>query len=452
MANIPSSEDVLETLIRRGWCFRDVEDIKFLIQLNVATCGGSGYVDSVESELLNMDLMSFGGKYLPDSSVINKSSHLQGPKVLQIVSVRDIYQSSIESQARSSRNRRLLRFGLTDGHSEIVAIEYSPVVAIADDIVPGTKVRLENKAAIHSGILCLNPKTITVLGGIVQSLYEEWQMTQKYSGFSRSTLRLSQKNDGDGPPPFEKLKLGVCLQKNAQHQSSSYASESMPRASGPTLVKPGGGKSLNQNLDSIVDEVDGDQKAASFTGNSEGKSSSSESRPKEVAEAVPVQNQAAAQKLLQKMSHPSRDNRHFRGPRNREKGMQEESTMTLDEWERIKNRGKGKQEEPLTLDEWERMKGGGKPQLRDGIQDISRDEEIAWQLQNQLDIEDSHVKAGNGVEAEKIRMNMFNFEGRDESPHGLKLVFLQFKGSQFMKPVDDAEIQAERTKIMSSIN
>ncbi|XP_043699331.1 tudor domain-containing protein 3 [Telopea speciosissima] len=400
MANIPSSEAVLETLIHRGWCFRDLEDIKFLIQLNVATCSGLDYADSVESELLNMDLMSFGGKSLPDSSVIKKSSHLQGPKVLQIVSVRDVYQSTIESQSRNSRDRRLLRFVLTDGNSEVVAIEYSPIVAIADDIVPGAKVRLENKAAIHSGILCLKPKAVTVLGGLVQSLYEEWQMTRKYSGFSRSTLRLSQKNDGDGPPPFEQLKIGVCSQRNAQHHNSSYASESVPRASGPIFVKPGGGNVLNQTLDSKVDEMDGDQKAASLTGNPEGNPSSSESRPKEVAEAVPVQNQAAAQKLLQKMSQPSRDDRHsrpFRGPRNRGKEKQEE--------------------ESLTLDEWERIKGGGKSQLRDEIQDISRDEEIAWQLQNQLNIEDSqdsHVKAGKDLDAEKIRMSMFNFERRDE--------------------------------------
>ena len=48
---------------------------------------------------------------------------------------------------------------------------------------------------------------MSVIGGTVQSLYEEWQMNQKYSGLSRPSLRLSQSDDGAGPPPFEKLDI-----------------------------------------------------------------------------------------------------------------------------------------------------------------------------------------------------------------------------------------------------
>lgn len=73
----------------------------------------------------------------------------------------------------------------------------------------GWQVRLEDKAPIHSGIVCLNPKVLTMLGGVVRSLHEEWQMNKKYSGFSRSSLRLSQESDGSGPPPFEKLQVGL---------------------------------------------------------------------------------------------------------------------------------------------------------------------------------------------------------------------------------------------------
>lgn len=73
----------------------------------------------------------------------------------------------------------------------------------------GWQVCLKNKAVIHSGVVCLNPKVLTVIGGVVPSLYEEWQMNKKYSGFSRSSLRLSKESDGTGPPPFEKLQIGV---------------------------------------------------------------------------------------------------------------------------------------------------------------------------------------------------------------------------------------------------
>lgn len=62
---------------------------------------------------------------------------------LQVVSVRDIYQSSIDGSFKTSqRNRRLLRFALTDGHNEVIAIEYSPISTISDEISPGTKVYL----------------------------------------------------------------------------------------------------------------------------------------------------------------------------------------------------------------------------------------------------------------------------------------------------------------------
>lgn len=72
----------------------------------------------------------------------------------------------------------------------------------------GWQVRLEKKIPMHNGIVCLNPKVVTLIGGVVPSLYEEWQMNKKYSGFSRS-LRLSNESDGVGPPPFEKLQVGV---------------------------------------------------------------------------------------------------------------------------------------------------------------------------------------------------------------------------------------------------
>lgn len=91
-----------------------------------------------------------------------------------------------------------------------------------------------------------------------------------------------------------------------------------------------------------------------------------------VVESFPVQNQAASQKLLQKISTSNQDNRHSRGRR---------------------YRGKGKEEEPavFTLEEWEKRKAGAKPFVNHKLPDTSNDEDLAWQLQNQLDLEDSHV-------------------------------------------------------------
>ena len=91
-----------------------------------------------------------------------------------------------------------------------------------------------------------------------------------------------------------------------------------------------------------------------------------------MAESVPVQNQAASQKLLQKLNNQNQNDRHSKGR---------------------KHKGKEKREEPptCTLDEWERRKSGAKPHLGNEHPNISHDEDLAWQLQNQFDLRDSYV-------------------------------------------------------------
>ncbi|KAG2579155.1 hypothetical protein PVAP13_6NG239500 [Panicum virgatum] len=57
----------------------------------------------------------------------------------EVVSVRDIYRSSIDVSFKNPQQRRLLRFGLTDGICEAVAIEFSSIPFITEEIAPGTK-------------------------------------------------------------------------------------------------------------------------------------------------------------------------------------------------------------------------------------------------------------------------------------------------------------------------
>lgn len=93
-----------------------------------------------------------------------------------------------------------------------------------------------------------------------------------------------------------------------------------------------------------------------------------------MAEAVPVQNQAAAQKLLQKMSQPPpRGGHRSRGQRHRGRGREEEESHLL------------------TLEEWERRKTSANLSATHQFPDVSQDEDLARQLQQQLDFEDFHV-------------------------------------------------------------
>lgn len=79
---------------------------------------------------------------------------------------------------------------------------------------------------MHSGILCLNKKVITVLGGVVQSLYDEWQLKRKYMNVSRYKLRSSQENASSYPPPFEKLQVRA-LGRGTSSTSYTPSSEGM---------------------------------------------------------------------------------------------------------------------------------------------------------------------------------------------------------------------------------
>ncbi|TQD97106.1 hypothetical protein C1H46_017195 [Malus baccata] len=405
-----ASDAAIETLRTRGWCFGDLEQVKAMILIHSALSDDTRtVVDSVESELTNVDLKSISSRSLPDPHTLRKSSHLLGPKVLQIAWVRDVTRCSVEDFARNSNSRRLLKLGLTDGHSEVAAVEYSHIPAIPDDVVPGTKVRLEGKATIRSGIVCLNPKVVTVLGGVVQSLYEEWQMNKKYSGFSRSSLRLSQESDGKGPPPFEKLQIGVAKSRFPQQDKSSHFLDVSSKISGPivinTEVRPVGRqqnlqlKANDEDKSYKKSEIDNTRKADFLDEGTQDKPSGSATttRPKEAIEAVPVQNQAAAQKLLQTMSYQNRDDKHSRGRQFRGKGRQEEEPVVY------------------TLDEWEKIKAGAKPSIGGAFTSCSRDEELARQLQTQLDLEDYHVQKGPpDVDAENIKMSMFSYQKDDD--------------------------------------
>ncbi|KAG5032352.1 hypothetical protein JHK82_015937 [Glycine max] len=446
---------VLETLRKRGWCLEDTDRLKAIIDIQSALADDrSRLVDSVESELLNSDLRSIAAKSLPQPSLLrNASTFLHGPK---ISSVRDISKSSVDEFLKNSGDRRVLRLCLTDGHYEITAVEYSHIPSIPDNVVPGTKIlilaeavvtslmqvvrgsfpkfvvlysvdhrkfvlvsdqiRLENKVAVHNGIVCLNPKVLTVLGGVVQSLYEEWEMNQKYSGFSRSSLRKLENRDTGGPPQFVKLQVGsssgiadynssrsrkpVAVVGEAEMRPTSTADYNSSRSRKPIAVVGEAGlrptdfqQDPNQKADANLQSKPPQERAEDKA------SSSSGTRPKEVVESVPVQNQAAAQKLLQKLNHPSQNDRHHRG------------------W---KHRGKGKQEDPVvfTLEEYENRKAQTKPSIKDWDLDISRDEHLARQLQNQLDLEDSRVGRGTYEDkAQDIRMSMFAYERDSDSSH-----------------------------------
>ncbi|CAH8286144.1 unnamed protein product [Eruca vesicaria subsp. sativa] len=404
---------VINTLTNRGWCFKEADYLNPLVTQISSSIGATNQtpaiVDSVEAELLNMDIRLIGGKSLPDATELRRCSHLQGPKVLQISSVRDVTKSSAEEFLGSSTGKRVLKLVLTDGKIEISALEYSHIPSLNNDVVPGTKVRLENKAVVRDGLVCLTPKEVTVLGGRVESLFEEWQMKRKYASLSRSTGRQSQEGkDRDGPPPFEELQI-----RKGSHHRDSYKTTSRtiePTAAERAAKQTGGekgetsevaGNKIGADKNLQRSSADSDPKISVKVENQE-KPSSSDTRPKQAVEAVPLQNQAAAQVLLEKMRHSGSNERQYRGRRGRGRG-----------------RGRGREEDDsavFTLEEWEkRNTSGGAAATANHPSDTTRDEDLAWQLQNQFDLEDSYGQEVHGSGAADIRMNMFDYGRTDDS-------------------------------------
>ncbi|XP_047308208.1 tudor domain-containing protein 3 isoform X2 [Impatiens glandulifera] len=397
-----SSEALIETLIQRGWSFIDLEHVRALIIIQSALQEDPCTVDLIESHLVNMDFRSIGGKSLPEPPVLRKSSHIQGPKVLQVSSLKDISRNSVTDSAGNVHDHRLLRLSLTDGHSQMTAIEYSHIPSL-DDVVPGTKVRLENKAPVNNGIVCLSPKLITVLGGVVQSLYEEWQMNKKYSEISRSFLRASKIGETDGPPPFEKLQTRPPQQHSRQDKYPLSTSRPYQKTSAPEKWAKPDSRHIPPAIHS-TEHID-DGKSAFNAGRLEEKPSSSDTRQKEVVESIPVQNQAAAQKLLQKMNQSSHENRNYRG--RRRGGRERHDDLPV-----------------FTLDEWERKKDVGQTSRREDFPSASIDEDFARQLQMQYDLEDSHnfqEQRGPPIvnsQADNIKLMMFNYDRNDRAYEG----------------------------------
>ncbi|XP_011084097.1 uncharacterized protein LOC105166443 isoform X2 [Sesamum indicum] len=350
-----SSEDLLlRALIDRGWHFKDMDRIRGLIKDQLALPNYVCTVDSIESELLNMDLRSIGGKCLPEPSMLRKTSHLQGPMVLQV--------------------------------------------------------QLRSKAYICSGILCLNEKVIAILGGVVQSLYEEWKLKRKYLDVSRHTLGLSQENASSCPPPFEKLEIRALVQGTGATKGK-YCSSGTTEFSGSasnditrSLAAKGECSSLSctsglQKINASVDSATDDINLLHTVGENKDKPTCSSARSKVIA-SEPVQNQAAAQKLLQKTSQPNFNDRTSRSQRHRRKDKEEESPS-------------------ITLDEWERRKTGMNLPTMHEPSNTSQDEDLARQLQNQFDLEDVQAMNSSHVtEAKSITMSMFNFERDDAAASG----------------------------------
>lgn len=134
--------------------------------------------------------------------------------------MRNICESSNKSTILVDQQRgRLLRIGLTDGHTMVYVVEYRSMPAFSLNTAPGTKVTLENNISVQNGILLGDARSLTVLGGHVQALYEAWEIERKYSALARATLKTARIEGDTGPPPFHGLSVAKQAIQDAKKHS-----------------------------------------------------------------------------------------------------------------------------------------------------------------------------------------------------------------------------------------
>ncbi|KAL4439710.1 hypothetical protein ABPG75_002711 [Micractinium tetrahymenae] len=190
-----------------------------------AECGGMAVLPQALEAPLNADLKQVGTAALPDDINRADSKKLVGSLVLQVSSVLDISQPSRASSDRE-RKGRILRLRLTDGRSSCVGIEFQPLTFAIEQLCPGTKVRLRG-ATVRMGVLLLEARCVELLGGRVEPLAEAWETQQKYGG---TTLERADA-EADKPPTFRHFDPKLAKYGSRRGQVAAKAAAAVAAAS-----------------------------------------------------------------------------------------------------------------------------------------------------------------------------------------------------------------------------
>lgn len=150
---------------------------------------------------LNTDLKDSGAAYIADILAQGSGTGTldvgSAGAVLQVTKIRNI--AAPKSNEDSGVAPRMLKLILTDGHSNLQALEIERLEKISLSTPPGTKVRLKpsaRKIVFKNGFALIESKHLELLGGKVEPLIEKWEISQKLAQFTRA-----QNTGVEGAPP-----------------------------------------------------------------------------------------------------------------------------------------------------------------------------------------------------------------------------------------------------------
>ena len=149
--------------------------------------------------------------------------------MFQVTKIRNI--SAPKANEESQANARMLKISLTDGKTTIHGVELTKIDGISLNTPPGTKVKLADSIPISNGFLRLEPGSLKVLGGRVESLYDKWDTSRKLAkftrNFARNSNRTAENGDSNGPPAW--IPFGKKV-KNYQNQEADRNFKALPAA------------------------------------------------------------------------------------------------------------------------------------------------------------------------------------------------------------------------------
>ncbi|KAF5839010.1 hypothetical protein DUNSADRAFT_1787 [Dunaliella salina] len=125
-------------------------------------------VEAVLGHVLLADFRECGAAHLPLGMNAWHNQMLQGKHVVQLDEVVDMGAPARERYMPKT-GPRCLKLHLTDGHQQVIGIEFRTIPALSWDCPAGTKVVLEN-VNVKRGVLMLQPENLAALGGLVESL------------------------------------------------------------------------------------------------------------------------------------------------------------------------------------------------------------------------------------------------------------------------------------------
>ena len=180
------------------------------------------------NEYTDLDLCQCRSKIEAVLPSLKSISTVKGPFHLQVKNITDV------SRNNGHQSKRLLRLQLTDGHTDVIALELIPCPQlILNKLLPGTKICIKGDVEVANEMLLLYPENVSILGGKVPNLIHKWKTSNsKIDPFLTSVAS----SKGAPPPPFVDFDPNNIVVKNNINTKKSSAKPLGPRK--PMVIPP----------------------------------------------------------------------------------------------------------------------------------------------------------------------------------------------------------------------